>query len=427
MTLNRTIPPTITDAVSFDLQLRKCDQYQLDNGVPVYSLDAGTQEVLLVEWVFYAGNWYEQKNIVAATTNFMLKNGTNTKNAFSINEHFEFYGAYLNRSCYNETATITLHCLSKHINELLPVVAEIITESIFPEEELNTYRQNQKQRLEVNLKKCDFIANRLIDEYVYGIQHPYGKYTSTLDYDHLNREELVAFYRQFYTEGNCTIFTAGKIPAGLSQQLNQGFGKLPLQKKTIPAIHHPVLPSAEKKIRIINDAEGVQGAIRMARPFPNRHHPDYSKVQILNNLFGGFFGSRLMSNIREDKGYTYGIHSYIQNHIHDSAWMISTEAGRDVCEATIEEVYKEMQILCNDQIDEEELSLVRNYMIGSVLGELDGPFQLISRWKNYVLNDVDENYFYNSVDQIKTTGAEELQELAKKYLNPDSFYELVVI
>lgn len=427
MTLNRTIPPTITDAVSFDLQLRKCDQYQLDNGVPVYSLDAGTQEVLLVEWVFYAGNWYEQKNIVAATTNFMLKNGTNTKNAFSINEHFEFYGAYLNRSCYNETATITLHCLSKHINELLPVVAEIITESIFPEEELNTYRQNQKQKLEVNLKKCDFIANRLIDEYVYGIQHPYGKYTSTLDYDNLNREELVAFYRQYYTAGNCTIFTAGKIPADLSQQLNQVFGKLPLQKKMIPAIHHPVLPSAEKKIRIINDAEGVQGAIRMARSFPNRHHPDYSKVQILNNLFGGFFGSRLMSNIREDKGYTYGIHSYIQNHIHDSAWMISTEAGRDVCEATIEEVYKEMQILCNDQIDEEELSLVRNYMIGSVLGELDGPFQLISRWKNYVLNGVDENYFYNSVDQIKTTGAEELQELAKKYLNPDSFYELVVI
>ncbi|HJV20817.1 MAG TPA: pitrilysin family protein [Sediminibacterium sp.] len=427
MTLNRTIPPHITDAVSFDLQLRKCDQYNLDNGIPVYSLDAGTQDVLLIEWVFYAGNWYEQKNIVAATTNFMLKNGTQQKNAFSINEHFEFYGAYLNRSCYNETATITLHCLSKHINELLPVVAEIITESVFPEEELNTYRQNQKQRLEVNLKKCDFIANRLIDEYVYGIRHPYGKYTSTLDYDHLNREELVAFYRKFYTEGNCTVFTAGKIPADLSQQLNRIFGKLPLQKQAIPEIHHPLLPSVEKKFRIINDAEGVQGAIRMARPFPNRHHPDYSKVQILNNLFGGFFGSRLMSNIREDKGYTYGIHSYIQNHIHDSAWMISTEAGRDVCEATIAEVYKEMQLLCNDPIEEEELSLVRNYMIGSVLGELDGPFQLISRWKNYVLNGVDENYFYNSVEQIKTTGVEELQELAKKYLNPDSFYELVVI
>ncbi len=427
MTLNRTITPPITDAVSFDLQLKKCNQYQLDNGVPVYSLDAGTQEVLLIEWVFYAGNWYEEKNIVAATTNFMLKNGTDQRNAFSINEHFEFYGAYLNRSCYNETATITLHCLSKHVSELLPVVAEIIEASVFPEEELNTYRRNQKQKLEVNLKKCDFIANRLIDEYVYGIQHPYGKYTSTLDYDSLNREELVAFHQRFYAEGNCTIFTAGKIPANLNKQLNEIFGKLPLQQKPTPVIDHPLHPSTEKKFRIINDAEGVQGAIRMARPFPNRHHPDYSKVQILNNVFGGFFGSRLMSNIREDKGYTYGIHSYIQNHIHDGAWMISTEAGREVCEATIEEVYKEMQVLCSEPIDEEELSLVRNYMIGSVLGELDGPFQLISRWKNYVLNGVDENYFYNSVAQIKTTGSEELQELAKKYLNPDSFYELVVI
>ncbi len=427
MTLNRTITPTITDAVSFDLKLKKCNEYQLDNGVPVYSMDAGAQDVLMIEWVFNAGNWFEQKNIVAATANFMLKNGTSTKTAYGINEYFEFYGAYLNRSCYNETATITLHCLSKHVAELLPVVAEIITDSIFPEEELTTYRQNQQQRLEVNLKKCDFIANRLIDEYVYGFDHPYGKYTSTLDYDSLNREELEQFYQAFYKNGNCTIFTAGKLPADLSQQLNKAFGSLPLHQKTGPEIIYTVQPAAEKKYRIINDAEGVQGAIRMARPFPNRHHPDYQKVQILNNIFGGFFGSRLMSNIREDKGYTYGIHSYIQNHIHDSAWMISTEAGRDVCEATIEEVYKEMQILCNDLIDDEELSLVRNYMIGTVLGDLDGPFQLISRWKNYVLNGVDDSYFYKSVEMIKTTGAEELRELAKKYLNPDAFYELVVI
>ncbi|KAF0239996.1 MAG: peptidase M16 domain-containing, partial [Chitinophagaceae bacterium] len=144
-------------------------------------------------------------------------------------------------------------------------------------------------------------------------------------------------------------------------------------------------------------------------------------------IFGGFFGSRLMSNIREDKGYTYGIHSYIQNHIHDSAWLISTEAGRAVCEPTIEEVYKEMHILCNEPIEEDELSLVRNYMIGSVLGELDGPFQLISRWKNYVLNGIDETYFYKSVELIKSTSAEELQDLAKKYLNPESFYELIVV
>ena len=293
--LNRKSAPEIVDAVNMKLQLKPYHHFTLDNGVPVYSIDAGAQEVLLVEWVFYAGNWYEEKNIVAATTNFMLKNGTAKRKAFAINEHFEFYGAYLNRSCYNETATITLHCLAKHLPELLPVVAELITECIFPEEELAIYKQNQKQRLEVNLKKCDFIANRLIDEYVYGFHHPYGKYTSTLDYDQLQRDELTRFYKRFYSEGKCLVFVAGKPPANLAEQLNTGFGHLNLNTKVMPEIVYNVETADTRKYNIINDPEGVQGAIRIARPFFNRHHPDFQKVQVLNNIFGGYFGSRLMS------------------------------------------------------------------------------------------------------------------------------------
>lgn len=425
--MNRTVAPPITDAVAFNLSLKPCDRYTLDNNVPVYAIHAGAQDVVMVEWVFYAGNWYESKNIVAGTTNFMLKNGTNQRSAYSINEYFEFYGAYLNRSCYNETATITLHCLSKHLHELLPVVAEILTESIFPEEELNIYKQNQKQRLEVSLKKCDFIANRLIDEYLFGFHHPYGKYTSTLDYDALQRDELAAFYEQFYRNGKCMVFAAGKLPADIDQQLNVVFGKLPLNGTTMPEVNYDLKPATDKKYNIVNDKDGVQGAIRIARPFFNRHHPDFAKVQVLNNIFGGFFGSRLMSNIREDKGYTYGIHSYLQNHIHHSAWMISTEAGRDVCAATIAEVYKEMALLRDEPIEQEELDLVRNYMIGSLLGDLDGPFQIIGRWKTYILNGLDENYFYNSIETIRSVSSEELQSLAKQYLNPEEFYELLVV
>lgn len=425
--LNRAQTPPILDAVAFNLELKACERFKLDNGVPVYAIHAGAQEVVMIEWVFYAGNWYEDKNIVAATTNFMLKNGTRQKKAFDINEQFEFYGAYLNRSCYNETATITLHCLTKHVELLLPAVAELMMECIFPEEELAIYKQNQKQRLEVSLKKCDFIANRLIDEYVYGFHHPYGRYTSTLDYDGIQQEELVAFYKKYYTAGTCLVFAAGKLPATIQHQLNEVFGKLPFNQTPLPAVSYNLQPAENKKNQIINDANGVQGAIRMARPFFNRHHPDFPKSQVLNNIFGGFFGSRLMSNIREDKGYTYGIHSYVQNHLHETAWMISTEAGRDVCDATIEEVYKEMAILCEEPVDAEELDLVRNYMIGSLLGDLDGPFQIIARWKNYILNGLDENYFNQSIEVIRTVTPNELQELANKYLQPETFYELVVV
>lgn len=427
MTKNRKQAPAITDAVDMKLQLKPYEHFTLDNTVPVYTVNAGAQEVLMLEWVFYAGNWYEEKNIVAATTNFLLKNGTKQKHAFAINEHFEFHGAYLNRSCYNETATVTLHCLSRHLPELLPVVAELITESIFPEEELAIYKQNQKQRLQVNLKKCDFVANRLIDEYIYGLHHPYGKYTSSEAYDQLQREELAAFFERFYVNGKCLVFAAGKLPADLAQQLNRNFGHLPLNRQSLPEVQHAQVHAEQKAYRIANDTEGVQGAIRIARPFPNRHHPDFPKVQVLNNIFGGFFGSRLMSNIREDKGYTYGIHSYLQSHIHNTAWMISTEAGRDVCEATIAEVYKEMQTLRDEPVEQEELDLVRNYMIGSLLGDLDGPFQIIARWKNYILNNLTEEYFHNSIHTVRTVSTEELRSLANKYLQPDAFYELVVV
>ena len=423
--VDRKQTPSIIDAVNFHLQLKPYEKYILKNGTEVYAIDAGAEEVMMIEWVFYAGNWFEEKNLEAATANFLLRNGTTKKTAFQINEHFEYYGSYLNRSCFNETATITLHCLSKHIKELLPAVKDLLTDSIMPEEELSIYKQNQKQRLKVSLKKSDFVAGRLIDSYLYGEKHPYGKYSNAEDYDALQRDGLINFYKRYYQQGKLILFAAGKLPADLEAMLNEYFGDL--SNNLVSRKEIPLQPSSEKKYRINNDPDGVQGSIRIARPFPNRHHPDFLKTLILNSLFGGFFGSRLMRNIREDKGYTYGIHSLLHNHIHHSAWLIMTEAGRDVCEATINEVYKEMAKLRENLVDAEELKLVQNYMMGGILGDLDGPFHIIARWKNIILNDLTEKYFYDSINTIKTVTAEELQELANKYLNPEEFYELVVV
>ena len=413
------------DAVNFNLQLKPYKKFQLKNGVEVYTVDAGTEEVLGIEWVFTAGNVFEDRNLIAGTTNFLLKNGTTKRNAFQINEHFDYYGSFLNRACYNENATITLHTLTKHVGKLLPVVRELISDSTLPEEELNTYRQNMKQKLKVSLRKADFVAGQLIDAYLYGEDHPYGRYSREEDFDSLNRAELVDFYEKYYKEGKLIIFVAGKLPADLEQLLNESFGDLVNKAHKVPDLVRK--PSSEKYFRITNDEKGVQGSIRLARPFHNRHHPDFLKAQVLNAIFGGFFGSRLMLNIREDKGYTYGIHSYLQNHVQHSAWMVSTEAGRDVTEATIEEVFKEMKELREEPVDEEELLLVRNYMMGGILGELDGPFQIMARWKNIILNGLDEEYFYNSINTIKTVTAEDLQRLANEYLAPEEFYNLVVV
>ncbi len=424
--LNRTIAPRIKDAIDYKITLKPYTKFKLSNGAPVYYINDGTEEVAMIDFVFDAGNNFENKNAVAAATNHLIKNGTKNKTSFEITEYFEYYGAYLNRKCGNETASITLHCLSKHLKELLPVIREIITESIFPESELEIFKQNSIQRLSVNLLKCDFVANRLIDEYLYGPRHPYGKVSKREDIEAIERDELIAFFNKYYLKSSCKIFSAGKLPSDFEQIIESQFGDL-LLNETVITEKHKREPSDKKKYFINNDPKGVQGAIRIGRPFPNRQHPDFKKCIVLNTLFGGYFGSRLMGNIREEKGYTYGIHSYLENHIEESSWLISTEAGKEVCEATIVEVYKEMDQLRDEQVNDEELMLVKNYMMGLNLGYIDGPFQVISRWKSLILNGLDENYFYDSIKTIKEVTAEELQQLAHKYLQPNDFYELLVI
>ena len=166
--LDRTIAPPIKDAIEFHLELPPYQLHVLSNGVEVYAIDLGNVDALMVSWIFNAGNWYEDRNLIGAATNALLKNGTSTRNAFAINEHFEYYGAHLGRAAHHETAEITLHCLSKHVNELLPVVAELIMDSVYPQEELDIYKKNGQQKLQVSLKKSDFVAGRLIDAYLYG-------------------------------------------------------------------------------------------------------------------------------------------------------------------------------------------------------------------------------------------------------------------
>lgn len=425
--LNRSKAPHIKDAVAYNITLKKPDVCKLDNGVDVYNVQAGTEEVVQIEWVFRAGNWFEEQKLVASAANFLIKNGTRNKSAYEINEFVDFYGAYLNRSCYNETAVVSLHCLSKQLEHILPLVQEILVDAILPEEELLIYKQNMKQRLAVNLKKCDFIAGRKIDALLFGDHHPYGVYSEMNDYDALQQHALADYYNVFYKNGHCTIFSAGILPSNYQQLLNKYFGSLPFNKTATNEISHAILPSSQKKWNILNDAEGVQGAIRIARACPLPTDPVFPKLQVLNVLFGGFFGSRLMTNIREDKGYTYGIYSYLMNHIHASAILISTEAGRDVCEATVKEVYHEMEQLRMHEVGKEELLLVKNYLIGTLLGDLDGPFHIIGRWKNLILHGMNESHFNYYVDVIKSIESKELKQLAEEYLHPADFYELVVV
>lgn len=425
--LDRKTPPRIHDAIEFDFSLPPVNTYVLDNGIPLYWLKAGVQDVVEVDWAFPAGIWHEQKQGVANAVAALLKNGTSKRTAQQINEAFEYYGATIKVRPSNDHAIVSLYCLAKHLPQLLPVVHEMLTDSVFPQEEIDIYKQNTIQRLLVNLRECEFLANQKIDALLFGEDHPYGRFTRKSSIEAINREDLLDFYKKSYDFAGVKIFMAGNVSEQETKWVNEIFGSATVVKTPSAELSFELQTAQERKQHFVNDENGVQGAIRIGRLFPNRHHPDFAPMVVVNTLFGGYFGSRLMANIREDKGYTYGIYSSASSMQHGGSLTIHTEVGRGVIENAIKEIYHEMDGMCNEQADEEELLLVKNYLLGNLLGDLDGPFHIIQRWRTLILNGLDMNHFNRNVQVYKSITTAEVQKLAQQYLNKNSFHEVVVI
>ncbi|MCO6496514.1 MAG: insulinase family protein [Chitinophagaceae bacterium] len=424
--INRLMPPAHKSPMEFKLRLPEYEVAHLKNNIPVYLVNGGAEDVVKVEWVFKAGKIYEKKNAIASATRELINSGTTTKTAFDISNHFEYYGAYFSTAGYNETVTISLNSLTKHLEVLLPLVRELFTEAVYPEEEITLYKKNRIQRLKVSLEKSEFQANRLVNEALFGARHPYGRKVDIEDIEAIERKDLLDFYKEYFLRGDSMIFVSGKFTPAVIEQLDRFFGDLEVGPKRGVAENH-FQPMDEKVLHKVLNEKGVQGAIRLARLFPSFKHPDFKPALVLNAVYGGYFGSRLMSNIREEKGYTYGIYSFIQNYPDTAVWHVATEAGRDVAEAAIEESFKEMEILRNTKVADDELMLVKNYMLGKRLASLDGPFSIMERIKGMILNDLDENYFDETTEVIRNVTADELQSLANKYLLRDEFYDILVI
>lgn len=426
--LDRTIAPPIQDALNFSFELPPCEKVRGDNGIPFYWLSAGTQDVVEVDWVFKAGLWEETQPGLAQAVANQLKNGTRNADAATLNTALEFYGASLKVRATNDFTFVTLHSLSRHLPHLLPIIKDILVQPTFPDSEWEIFRQNALQHLRINLEKSDFVANREIEALLFGQEHPYGRYTRAESLEALQAQQLRDFHQHYFHSGNCQVFVSGNIDAGHVEQVIHHFGREAWgrQKPDQEKAAHPLQHTAARPIRIELQPDNPQGSVRLSRPFATRQHPDFTPMLILNTVFGGYFGSRLMANIREEKGYTYGIYSALIAYKNAGELLISTEAGKPVCEATIEETFKEMRLLQTTPVDAEELTLVKNYLLGGLLGDLDGPFSLMQRWKNIILNELPESNFEDNIQIFKTIGSEQLMALAQQYLKPEDYFNLVV-
>ena len=300
---------------------------------------------------------------------------------------------------------------------------DVLTDSQFPQQEIDLYIQNQKQKLQVNLKKNDILARKEFAHALFG-NTAYGVDIQARHYDELKREDLTAYFKAAYAPDNCTVIVSGKFEEASFELLNSEFGQ---NWEPGHATKNDFSFSTTPRAVIYKEREdAIQSAIRIGKLAVNRTHEDFAGLQILNTVLGGYFGSRLMNNIREDKGYTYGIGSGISS-LQDAGYLfIATEVGAEVCAAALTEIYKEIEILKNELVGEEELTLVKNYMLGSMLGSLENVFSHADKFKNIHFFGLGYDYYENYIAKVKAITAEDIKLLANKYLNKEDFTEVVV-
>jgi zinc protease len=422
--LNRKQAPQFKTIDSIAIQ--HAQNFTLDNGLHVYTINAGSQDLTRVEFIFKAGMYYQDAPLVAAAAGALIENGTAKYSANQISDSIDFYGSFFETSVHQDYSSLALFSLNKHLESTLVFVEELIKNATYPQEEIDTYLANKKQKFLVNSQKVDVLARRIYSELLFGKKHPYGLEVKAEDHDKTKRDSIVNFFKTHYTHSNCTIIVSGKLPANLAQILNAHFGKEKWgTASTIEKAYTPAQTTTQN-IHYIEKPDAVQSAIRMGRKLFNKTHPDYFNFQVLNTVFGGYFGSRLMANIREDKGYTYGIGSGLSSLVHDGYFFISTEVGSDVTKNALQEVYKEIDIMQNDLVPADELETVKNYILGQFLRSVEGPFALADKFRAAWEFGLDYSYYDNYFNAVKSVTSQQIRDLAGKYLQKTDLIELVV-
>jgi len=420
---DRTQTPIIQAMDNF--RVADPDKIILDNGIPLYIINKGTQDLVRISLIFGAGAWYETKPFTAQATNLMLREGTKNFQSKDIEEKLDFFGAYLETSVESDNSYISLYALNKHVSELLPILNEIITLPEFPEKEFDVMIGRQKQYLAVNEQKVNYLARTRFAALIFGPDHPYGTYRQKIHLDTANIGSLKTFHQRYYSPQNCKIVVAGKVTNELIRLLNETLGNKswknnPMQMRKFPSTSDPL------KQHYIQRKDALQAAIRIGKQLFNRTHSDFLGMQVLNTILGGYFGSRLMTNLREDKGYTYGIGSALISLQHSGSFFITGEVGADVAKKAVVEIYKEIDHLRTNLVPAGELDLVKSYMLGKFLRSVDGAFAMADMFTSVLETGLDMSFFNRYTEVIRSISASELRDLAQQYFDQSTFHELIV-
>ena len=397
----------------------------MPNGVSLYHLQGEDRGVVRLDILFSGGYSVQHKPLQALFTNRMLREGSEGYSGAEISRRLDYYGAWIDMYSSQGCNHIILYVLAKHFPLLLPVVEDFIKRPLFPQENLDVVRKNNKAHFLINSQKVDVVAQRHFERTLWGESHPLGRLVESGDYDSITRDDLRQYFDEVYSNKNCTLFLSGTQNKAVVDAIVSAFGNMEWGAADKVSVHMaPPSPQPGKQKIVLENT--LQSAVKVGCLALPSTHPDFFDLRFLNVLLGGYFGSRLMSNIREENGYTYDIISEIDAYGKDNVFVVSSQAATEYVEPLLEELYKEIERLQNEEIPAEEVELVRNYIMGELCREYEGAMAKSEVFVNAWLSGDGFDSVNRYIDAIKLVTPQKLQLVARKYLQRDKMFEIVV-
>ncbi|MCB0667804.1 MAG: insulinase family protein [Saprospiraceae bacterium] len=396
----------------------------LANGLKVYMIEGGSQEVCKLDFMFLAGRPFEHKRLTAATMAGVLKEGSEKYTAATIADMVDQAGATMSSPFSFDHISLQLSCLNKYVEELLPLMIDVLRRPAFDKHEISLFKKRTERRLAVDLSNNEVIAYRKATEQYFGPQHPYGYNSEITLYRDVNRDDLKLHHEHYFRPNHAILFMAGRIPPALVDKINT---MVESWEEGQPS-KHPIMPEIAVPVanRIEEDMGKSQTAIRVGRRLFNRNHPDWPAIFVMNTVLGGYFGSRLMKHLREQKGLTYGVHSTVESLRYDGYLSISLETERKYARRALKGIYQEIEILQNELVPVNELQMVKNYLGGYLLSLMDGPLQTLEVLKNNLAEESPFDFTTSLLKQIASIRADDIRQMAQKYLAKDLLSEVII-
>lgn len=422
--LDRKIAPKtyLTNSIN----IPQATKISFSNGTDLLVIDEGDVDVCRIDLIFDGGSRYQQNKLEANAAISLLTEGSTKYNSQQISEHFDFYGSFINVNADKDFAKVTAYSINRYFDKTIEMLEEVVKNPSYPENELQVWSKRGKQNLSVELEKTSTLSRIEFFKNIYGENHPYGSFATPNDYDNIQRDNLSRFHSSNIGSSDATIVLSGKISDTHIRTIEKHFGNSSWgsnRSKSILSIEDFGQTTGK---HFVQKSSAVQSSIKIGRVLFKRDHPDYTDMVVVNTILGGYFGSRLMKNIREDKGYTYGIGSYLGT-LRDSGFIVvSTDVGSEYTLQTLEEIRKEINRLRSELVTENELDTVRSYLMGDILRSFNGPFAVSDNIIGLLnFNQLDYNFFQNLINSVKAISPYRIKELSEKWLSPDSLTECV--